>query len=131
MITRRKFVQQSALATAGAALPFPADMLKKKEIFVHQVYFWLKNPDSAADKAALVAGLEKLRTMDVITLTHIGTPAAAHRDVVDASYQVSWLCFFKNSKDQDIYQVHPMHLEFIENCKHLWTKVIVYDSIGK
>jgi hypothetical protein len=28
---------------------------------------------------------------------------------------------------QDEYQDHPLHLEFVEKSKHLWTKVVVYD----
>jgi hypothetical protein len=27
----------------------------------------------------------------------------------------------------DIYQVHPVHLAFVEKCKSMWTKVVIYD----
>ena len=30
---------------------------------------------------------------------------------------------------QDAYQIDPIHLAFVENYKHLWTKVVVYDSV--
>jgi Stress responsive A/B Barrel Domain len=35
---------------------------------------------------------------------------------------------FENKADQDVYQDHPVHHQFVENCAHLWEKVIVYDS---
>ncbi len=39
------------------------------------------------------------------------------------------MAFFKNKEDQDIYQTHPIHLKFIEDCQHLWQKVVVYDAM--
>jgi hypothetical protein len=130
-VSRRKFVQQSATVVAGASLPFPFTMSTKKEVFVHQVYFWLKDPNSAADRAALRAGLEKLRAIPVITFSHIGTAAPTRREVIDSSYDFSLLCFFKDGADQDVYQTHPIHLEFVDTCKHLWKRVVVYDAIGE
>lgn len=101
--------------------------------FVHQVYFWLVDPEEPANKAALLEGLEKLSAIPEIVYFHIGSPAATRRDVIDSSYSLSWLAVFSNAKDQDIYQEHPIHIDFVANCKHLWNKVVVYDSsaIGK
>jgi hypothetical protein len=98
-------------------------------MFVHHVYFWLKNPGSEADKAQLVDGLKKLSAVETIDSFHIGQPAETNREVIDRSYAVSWLLLFRNKADQDVYQVHPLHLKFIEECSHLWQKVIVYDSV--
>lgn len=100
-----------------------------QNMFVHHVYFWLKNPESAEDKAQLVDGLRKLSVVEEIDSFHIGQPADTNREVIDRSYAVSWLLVFKNKADQDVYQVHPLHLKFIEDCAHLWQKVIVYDSV--
>jgi hypothetical protein len=77
----------------------------------------------------LIAGLEALSTVPEIKLFHIGTPAATDREVIDNTYAVSWLNIFETSQDQDVYQTHPLHLKFIEDCSHLWSKVKVYDSI--
>ena len=118
------------MAAAVTALPISQISMKKKSLFVHHVYFWLNNPDSQADKDALMAGLELLREVPTISLSHIGTPAPTNRDVIDTSYAVSWMCFFETGLDQDTYQTHPIHLNFVDTCKHLWEKVIVYDSIG-
>ena len=98
-------------------------------MFVHHVYFWLKNPETEADKAQLVDGLKKLSAVETIDSFHIGQPADTNREVIDRSYAVSWLLLFKNKADQDVYQVHPLHLKFIEECSHLWQKVVVYDSV--
>lgn len=97
--------------------------------FIHHVYFWLKNPDSKEDLQALIAGLESLSKVAEIQLFHIGVPAATDREVIDASYAVSWLTVFGTAKDQDVYQEHPLHLKFIADCSHLWSRVKVYDSI--
>ncbi len=97
--------------------------------FIHHVYFWLNNPDSKEDLEQLVAGLEALSKAEVIKAFHIGLPAPTDRPVIDSSYAISWLNVFATSEDQDIYQTHPMHLKFIDDCKHLWSKVVVYDSI--
>lgn len=97
---------------------------------VHHVFFWLKTPGSAADRAALIAGLGTLRAIPVIRSLHIGTPAPTEqRDVVDASWDVSELMMFANAADQKVYQDHPVHQAFIAKCAHLWRKVVVYDAL--
>jgi Stress responsive A/B Barrel Domain len=98
-------------------------------VFVHHVFFWLVNPESEADKKSLIAGLEKLSKVEEIKFSHIGLPAATNREVIDTTYSVSWLLFFYTPEAQDIYQTHPVHLQFVAECKHLWEKVIVYDSV--
>lgn len=96
----------------------------------HHVYFWLKNPESTADVAALIRGVKTLTSIETIKSFHIATPAATEdRNVIDNSYSVSWLAFFDNEADEQIYQVHQTHLKFIEDHEHLWSKVVVYDSV--
>ena len=97
--------------------------------FVHHVFFWLNNPTNEADKKALLDGLHKLCAVPNIQLFHIGIPAETDRDVIETGYSFSWLTIFNNKEDEEIYQTHPIHLQFVQECKHLWSKVIVYDSI--
>lgn len=132
-MSRRGFVKNSALAVAAAATPLAAAGAdaRKKEVFVHHVYFWLKNPGSEADKNKLIEGLQTLTKISTIRMAHIGAPAATNRSVIDRSYAVSWLLFFDNLEDEEMYQKHPDHLKFVEHYSHLWEKVIVYDSVGK
>lgn len=102
----------------------------EKNVFIHHVYFWLSNPESSADRNQLIEGLDKLSSVATIKSFHIGLPAATSREVIDSSYSVSWLLLFKNKEDQDSYQTDPIHLKFVEDCKHLWSKVVVYDTVG-
>lgn len=94
----------------------------------HLALFWLRNPDSAEDRAALAAGLETLRAIPQVRSLEVGTPAdTAQRDVVDATWSLSELMTFDSLADEDTYQTHPIHLAFIAKCEHLWERVLVYD----
>lgn len=96
---------------------------------IHQVYFWLKEP-SAGNCNSLAKGLQTLKNISAIRNIYIGMPAATEeRDVVDSSFSVSELLFFDNVEGQLDYQKHPVHKKFIEDYSHLWSKVIVYDTI--
>ena len=105
-------------------------MIIDKNGFIHHVYFWLKNPESTDDYNDLIEGLNKLSGAAIIKDFHIGKPAATNREVIDSSYAVSWLLLFNNKEDQDSYQTDPMHLKFIDDCAHLWNKVVVYDTVA-
>lgn len=100
-----------------------------KQIFIHHVFFWLKNTGNLADRDLLIAGLNKLSTATAIKQFHIGIPANTNREVIDSSYAVSWMLIFANDSDQAAYQTDPTHLKFIEECSHLWSKVVVYDAV--
>jgi hypothetical protein len=96
----------------------------------HHVYFWLKNPESKQDQLQLLRGVQTLTSIETIKGFHIATPAATEdRNVIDNSYSVSWLAFFDSESDEQIYQTHPTHLKFIADYEHLWSKVVVYDSV--
>lgn len=129
---RRKFIANAAMtlaATGAAALPVQAATTPAKNMFVHHVYFWLKNSGSKEDKAKLLEGLQTLSKVKSIKMFHIGQPADTNREVIDRSYAVSWLLIFENKAAQDSYQVDPIHLDFVKNYSHLWERVVVYDSV--
>ncbi len=129
---RRKF-GITTLAAAGTVLTSqivkPTKKKEMKNVFIHHVFFWLANPNSTADLDQLVNGLKKLTACKSIKNYHIGVPAATSRDVIDGSYSISWYTTFATAKDQDDYQVDPIHLAFVESNKNLWNKVVVYDSV--
>jgi hypothetical protein len=127
---RRKFIKNAGLAALATAAPMVSEAAKTKEVFVHHVYFYLKNPKNPADTAKLIEGLKALSKISEIQFVHIGTPASTNRSVIEKGYDVSWLLFFKNLMEEEIYQTHPVHLKFIEDYSHLWEKVIVYDSVN-
>ena len=130
---RRNFIGKVGIAAAALAglssFTQKAIEQKKKTMFIHHVFFWLKNPDSKADRDKLVEGLTKLSKVKTIRHFHIGKPADTNREVIERGYAVSWLLQFDSDDDQARYQTDPVHLQFIEECSHLWGKVIVYDSV--
>lgn len=103
--------------------------MQLQNIFVHHVFFYLHESD-AAHTQSLVEGLQRLAKAPIIKESHIGIPANTPRDVVDNSYDVSWLAFFNSAEEQDAYQDDPMHLQFVKECSHLWKKVVVFDSVN-
>lgn len=125
---RRKFIGSAALVGIAGLMRFKIPTTQK--FLLHQVYFWLKNPEAEADKKELIAGLKTLASIPTVRQIHVGTLASTEkREVVDPSWDVSELLFFDNETDQKIYQDHPIHQEFIKKCAHLWEKVVVYDTL--
>jgi hypothetical protein len=127
--SRRRFIGEIALAGTAGLTTGSFNILASKGMFIHHVYFWLKNPGNKVDKAKLIEGLQKLSDVKTIKNFYIGQPAATRRDVIESSYDVSWLLFFDSAADQDSYQNDPVHLKFVKECSPLWSKVIVYDSV--
>ena len=103
--------------------------MSESKIFIHHVYFWLNNPESSEDRDQLIEGLKKLTKVESIKTFHIGKPADTNRSVIDTSYSLSWLLTFDTKENEASYQTDPIHLKFVEECKHLWKKVVVYDTI--
>ncbi|HXI01398.1 MAG TPA: Dabb family protein [Sphingobacteriaceae bacterium] len=98
-------------------------------MFVHHVYFWLKNPADSEEYSRLFKGLQSINKIEPKTLFHLGVPADTDRGVIDTSYAFSLLLIFNSLEEQEDYQNHPNHLKFVNDCSSLWSKVIVYDSI--
>ncbi|MEL6810699.1 MAG: Dabb family protein [Bacteroidota bacterium] len=97
--------------------------------FAHNVYIWLKNPESQEDRLAFLESLNKFLNVSTnIQTKHVGTPVASERDVVDDSFSFSIVLTFEDKAAQDRYQDEPAHKLFIEESSHLWEKVLVYDS---
>lgn len=103
--------------------------MRMQHLFIHHVFFWLKDPANSSHRSKLIAGLEKLASIGTIRTCHIGMPAGTDRNVIDTTYTLSWLLTFDSREDQDLYQEDPIHLEFVEECSPLWQKVVVYDSV--
>jgi hypothetical protein len=97
-------------------------------MFSHVVIFWTKpeNPKAAEE---LVAGMQHyLKPIPGVLQFHVGRMVPSQRPVVDQSYQVALNVIFPDKQTQDAYQVHPLHLEFVEKVfKPNCAKVTVYD----
>ena len=128
-ITRKSFLTFLTTLIFGSSA-FSKTMDKKKTKLSHYVFFWLKNPNSKEDRDKLITGLRKLEKIETIRSLQIGVPADTEkRPVVDNSYAVSELMFFDDVAGQNVYQDHPLHKKFIEDCSALWERVVVYDSV--
>lgn len=129
---RRRFIASAAaLGAASLVSAKPDAATHSVPKLVHHVFFWLKNPDSKEDLAELIAGLKTLGGIPTVRGIHVGVPASTEkREVVDNSFQASEILYFDDVAGQDAYQVHPIHQAFVENCSHLWSKVVVYDAIA-
>ena len=137
MKNRRSFIKKAAAGAALAGLLPVAHQASAGEVkmtgaLIHHVFFWLKEPKNEAHKKQLLKALNDLLKVETIRMSHIGVPAGTEsRDVVDHSYTVSYLVIFDDQAGQDAYQVHPLHLKFVEENSHLWSKVVVYDSVDR
>ena len=97
-------------------------------MFSHVVIFFT-DPAIADAPDKLIAGATKyLKAVPGLTFFHVGKMVPSHRPVVDQSYHVALNVAFQSKQAQDDYQVHPLHLEFVEKVfKPLCRKVVVYD----
>lgn len=97
-------------------------------MFSHVVIFWT-NPNNPQAADTLVAGAKQYLQPIPGTLSfHVGKMVPSHRPVVDQSYQVALNIVFPDKKAQDDYQLHPLHLEFVEKVfKPNCAKCMVYD----
>lgn len=135
MKNRRTFIKKAGAGLVAAGLIPLSEKAMAGEVkitgaLVHHVFFWLKEPKNEAHKKQLIAALNQLLKVETIRMSHIGFPAGTEsRDVVDHSYSVSYMVMFDDQSGQDAYQVDPIHTKFVEENSHLWSKVVVYDSV--
>lgn len=99
-------------------------------MFVHTVFFWMKPGVSDADRRQLVNDcLELLGKVPTVKQIWAGRPAQTPREVVDNSYDVGLTVILADKAGHDVYQEHPLHLDFIKRNKQNWTRVQVYDYV--
>jgi hypothetical protein len=97
-------------------------------MFSHVVIFWTDPKKAQAVDDLIQGALKWLKPIPGITHFHIGRMVPSQRPVVDNSYQVALNIVFESKKAQDNYQVHPMHVEFVEKAfKPNCAKCVVYD----
>lgn len=97
-------------------------------MFSHVVIFWTK-PEIENSSDILLAGVEKyLRPIPGVRFFHVGRMVTSPRPVVEQSYQVALNLVFDNKQGQDEYQVHPLHIEFVEKIfKPNCARAVIYD----
>ncbi|PWU09640.1 MAG: stress protein [Verrucomicrobia bacterium] len=97
-------------------------------MFSHVVIFWT-DPSNPAAADTLLEGMHKyLKPIPGALHFHAGKMATSHRPIVDQTYQVALNLIFPDKPTQDAYQLHPLHIEFVEKFfKPLCRRAIVYD----
>ena len=143
-----KKTRQKAIATMLLLLPFlfscnqygtdkgeqislpewEGEQHRKEATIQHVVYFWLKEDVTQSEKQQFEENLEKLGTCPQILTYRWGKAVPSDRDVVDDSFDYSWIVDFANEEDLRAYGVDSIHKVFIAESEHLWKNVQVYDS---
>jgi hypothetical protein len=98
--------------------------------FIHTVFFWVNEDTEKSDVQQLIQDCKTyLGAVKTVEKIEVGKPAGTPRDVVDNSYAVNCIVYFKDKAAHDYYQTAQKHLDFIERNKDIWKKVQVYDMI--
>ena len=98
-------------------------------MLIHTVIFWLKNDLSEDQKNIFKNEVKALGEISSVEDFHLGTPASTpKRPVVEDSYDFAITVVLKDMAAHDDYQADPIHLEFIEKCKEMWERVVIYDA---
>ena len=98
-------------------------------MLIHTVIFWLKNDLSEDQKNIFINEVKTLGEISSVEDFHLGKPAATpKRPVVEDSYDFTITVVLKDMVAHDDYQTDPIHLKFIDNCKEMWERVVIYDA---
>ena len=97
-------------------------------MFVHHVFFWLKESLQASEISKFEETVSTLTSISHVMAGDVGKPAQTDRPVIDRSYSYSLLLQFENQEKHDQYQVDSTHLKFVETCSTFWEKVLIYDT---
>ncbi|AQQ72288.1 Stress responsive A/B Barrel Domain protein [Limihaloglobus sulfuriphilus] len=97
-------------------------------MLVHTVLFWLKDDVTDDDREFFAAELEKLKGIECAHAVYVGTPAATERPVIDSSYDFCLTVILPDTAAHDTYQYDPLHVAFVEKCKAMFGKILIYDA---
>jgi len=102
-----------------------------KDYIVHNVLFWLKNPDSQTDLDKVARGLHGLKVIPGVVDVHVGVPLTSEKaDHIENGYAVGALIIFDSAESAKSYSPHPIHEKFMADCGDLWGRVLVIDSVN-
>ncbi|MDB5172695.1 MAG: Stress responsive alpha-beta barrel domain protein [Phycisphaerales bacterium] len=101
-------------------------------MLIHVVYFWLNDNAPAGERERLAEGCRSLlgKIPGVRHLWAGGPADTPKRPVIDDSYSVGLCVILDDMAGHDVYQEHPLHMEFIARHKEHWKRVQIYDSQG-
>jgi hypothetical protein len=96
---------------------------------IHTVFFWLHPDLSNEHRALFVEELKRLTQIPYLASASACVPAKTPaRPIVDHTYDFSLQIKFTSHGDHDYYQAEcPDHTRFVQTCKLMWSKVVIYD----
>jgi hypothetical protein len=98
-------------------------------VFIHSVYFWLKEGLKEGDLEQFKRGLKSLTGIESVRRSYIGVPASTDRPVIERGYSYSLILTFDDKKGHDAYQEDEVHERFRQDCSPCWSKVVIYDCV--
>lgn len=101
-------------------------------MFVHSVFFWLRDDLNSEQRETFLREARSLIT-EIETVRHgwLGVPAGTDRPIIERGYSYSLTVVFEDDAGHDVYQEHPVHDRFREDCGSFWTRVQIYDSVER
>lgn len=126
----KNFITLSVIACCLALLSFTyLKEINMNQPFIHTVYFWLDTDLTPSEIEEFEKALMTLGTIPTIKKYYWGPPAPTEkRPVIDDSYDYAINVHFESIEAHNIYQEHPLHLEFLKQAPK-WTRVQVYDNL--
>jgi quinol monooxygenase YgiN len=95
----------------------------------HMVYFRLKDRSPEAVQNLIAACKKYLTGHEGCVFFAVGTLVLdLNRPVNQMDFDVALQTVFADRAAHDAYQVHPRHLQFIEENKENWENVRVFDA---
>lgn len=118
----------AAMAVHPSVTPLSAAS-KAKGKFIHVVCVWLKPDLDRRDIKDFEKAMRELKKIKTVRSMEIGKPAGTKRDVVDNTYSYMMVFYFNDATGHDLYQIDPIHQDFVDKNKAKWTRVQVYDAL--
>lgn len=135
---RRKFLFRSIQASAlllvsgsmfASVLP-QFNSQKKKKVYFHNLFFWLRKDLSEAEVKDFENFFEGLKKLPYQKNLRYGKPAnSSPRTVLDSTYTYNGSMEFDSLEELEAYGKLPEHLALVKKYKPLFEKMLVYDTV--
>ena len=99
------------------------------QLFVHSVYFWLKEEVTEVQQDSFVDILRELEQIESVQALELGIPAGTPRTVVDNTYDVALFVYFEDRIGHDKYQSDTIHTDAISRFEGWVDSVRIYDAL--
>lgn len=97
-------------------------------MITHVVVFWTDKPYGENRDRLLAGTRDYLARIPGVQEFRAGVPVPSPRGVVDDGFAVAISMTFVDQAAADVYQQHPLHIDFIERCvKPHVKRLVVYD----